>query len=114
MQKIKFRAWKESAPKGSQMYSWKEIQELDMNIFFHQPEKYKLMQSTSLYDKAGKEIYIGDLVVCYKEGEDLYEVLINDFSQIPVIDCNLGQENLYKCHEKMTVVGNIHDEMLYY
>ena len=111
MQTIKFRAWEESAIKGLQMYSWKEIQELSMNAFFIKGDpqgRYKLMQFTGLHDKNLKEIYIGDLVY-YGEDEFPYEVLINDFSQIPVIDSDLGQENLCKCHGKVKVVGNIHE-----
>jgi len=93
------------------MYSWKEIQELSMNAFFQKSDpqgKYKLMQFTGLHDKNLKEIYIGDLVYC-GEYEFPYEVMINDFSQIPVIDSELGQEFLYKVNGKLKVVGNVHE-----
>ena len=73
-----------------------------------QQDNFTFLQFTGLHDSNLKEIYIGDLVYC-GEYEFPYEVMINDFSQIPVIDSELGQEFLYKVNGKLKVVGNVHE-----
>ncbi|WP_170211242.1 YopX family protein [Robertmurraya siralis] len=71
-------------------------------------ETVEVMQFTGLHDRAGSEIYIGD-VVQLGNYEQPYEVMVNDYMQIPVIDNDLGQENLFKIHKNCRVIGNIYD-----
>jgi uncharacterized phage protein (TIGR01671 family) len=66
----------------------------------------EVTQFTGLKDKKGKEIYIGDLV---SFEESVYEIIINDFMQIPVLDSGSGQDYLYKWHDKIEVIGNVYE-----
>ena len=107
MQNIKFRFFREKVKEmvygfqGCQLTYVLDLWESEIHV--SEP-----MQFTGLHDINLKEIYIGDLVYC-GEYEFPYEVMINDFSQIPVIDSELGQEFLYKVNGKLKVVGNVHE-----
>jgi uncharacterized phage protein (TIGR01671 family) len=86
-------------PKENKAIAFANVVQIDINT---------LGEYTGLLDRSGKEIYIGDIVKLGDHDEP-YEVIINDFMQIPVIDNNLGQENLYKIYRNCRVIGNIFD-----
>lgn len=109
MREIKFRAWDEEENK---MIEWNDTFFSDMSpvtrwssyfSFIEMP----LMQFTNFYDVNDKEIYIGD-VVEHEDGSR-YEVTINDFMQIPVLDNESGQGKLYEHYYKVTVIGNVYE-----
>lgn len=73
------------------------------------PDRFESPQFfTGKYDSLNKPIYFGDLIK-FEDIDDPYEVIINDFMQIPVVDNDLGQMGLHKCHNVITVVGNIYE-----
>ena len=69
--------------------------------------RFIYQQWTGLKDKNGKDIYISDLVK--NQDGNIYEVIINDFMQIPVIDSELGQGALFNHHYQCEVIGNIYE-----
>lgn len=76
------------------------------HVSIHKPQQY-----TGLPDKNGEKIFIGDLVK-FEGIDELYEVIINDFTQIPVVDSDRGQIELYKCHKEIEVITNIIEQSL--
>lgn len=103
MREIKFRAWDTTNKKFTKdimidlvgnvycndrlnIYSqWREV----VNI--------KLMQSTNLFDKNGKEIFEGDIVKRFEEDEQPGQVIWNDFN------CRAWNE------KDLEIIGNIYE-----
>lgn len=122
MREIKFRAWDYEDKKMWQVISiseehWDESKHVLMCDFGENPLKketdirqsftYELMQYTGLKDKNGKEIYEGDIV---KIGDyPVYEITINDFTQMHVIDNEMGMEELWKSNKVCKIIGNIYE-----
>lgn len=115
MNNLKFRAWDEDnkemiyevgiTPEGIP-YSIPDYAEAS-DQFNYYPSCHK-MQFTGLFDRSGKEIYIGD-VVKLGNYDKPYEVMINDLMQTPVIDNETGQEDLFKVNKNCRVIGTIYD-----
>jgi uncharacterized phage protein (TIGR01671 family) len=128
MSDVKFKIWNYDTNKFVNIQGvseWLETEDIGFNGYT-EPEKHgytidistyenvEFLMFTGLHDKKGHEIYVGDIVAL--EGEttegffrtDHYEILINDFSKIPVIDSPRGQEHLYKVNQQCKVVGNIY------
>lgn len=103
MNNLKFRAFD-----GGEMeyFDLEDIYHNKVNPF-HGVRDVPIMQFTGHTDKNGKEIYIHD-VIKFSEIDFPYEVIINDFMQIPVVDNELGQMRLHECHSIIEVVGNIY------
>jgi uncharacterized phage protein (TIGR01671 family) len=123
---IKFKAWD---IESKHMLSWEEIlDEIEsegFSMFDHifRQDHYILMQFTGLFDKNGKEIYEGDIVVSWFEYGDDFGISIGEmektrpyvieykhapldqaigFSYFPC----MGQENY---SEYIEIIGNIHE-----
>ena len=112
MRELKFRQWTTGWASGTdRMIYLGDMHDED----FTTCQDGVIMQYTGLHDKNGKEIYIGDVVSI--EGEttegfyrkDNYEVTINNFTQIPVIDSHRGQMELHKCFKVVEVIGNVYE-----
>lgn len=105
MRKIKFRAWdKENKEMVEVELLGKEVL-LYKNGEWENIENYEIMQFTGLYDKNGREIYEGDIVECFNNGNSYVSFrggvygLVSDYSFIPFSDV----------HGKMKVIGNIYE-----
>jgi uncharacterized phage protein (TIGR01671 family) len=70
-------------------------------------EWYIIIQYTGLKDKKGNEIYEND-IVSYED--NVYQVIVNESMQIPVLESEVGQVPLYKCNNEIEVVGNIFED----
>lgn len=59
---------------------------------------------TGLKDSQGEEIRLGQYVV-FPDSDVVYEVTINPFNGLPVVDSELGQEMLTNCHSIVRVIN---------
>ena len=103
MREIKFRAWnKENKEMVEVELLGKEVL-LYKNGEWENIENFEVMQFTGLYDKNGREIYEGDIVECFNNGNSYVSFkggvygLISNYGFIPFSDV----------HGKMKVIGNI-------
>lgn len=105
---IKFRAW---AIEENEMLKDVSIENdtWDMlNEFLkYTRDEVIYMQYTGLKDKKGNEIYENDIV---SFEDNVYQVVVNEFMQIPVVDSEVGQVPLYKCNKEIEVTGNIFED----
>src|SRR5699024_49164 len=110
MREIKFRAWITDYALMTDVnfmnIDYKEIVVMiDENDYEFNCGEYELMQYTGLKDKNGTEIYEGDIVECFVNGNSHVSFkggaygLIFDYSFIPFSDV----------HGEMKVIGNIYE-----
>jgi len=98
MREIKFRAWDKDIKKMLEVNFYQYI--FFQYLHYTYPQDNTLMQFTGLFDKEGKEIYEGDIVIeGYKGKYGTYEVKWN------VKGFNLGSED----GDEYEVIGNIYE-----
>ena len=114
MGEIKFRAWSESKKAMYRVLGYSDIEQ----CFFVQGKgrgkaplaDIVLMQYTGLKDKNGKEIYVGDIVLCKihdKEYMGLVEYT-NTYGFYYLSGMGRSDTELWGCNERK-VIGNIYE-----
>lgn len=119
----KFRAWLKEEKRMTDVremrFMYDEVYLISDVTDFYAYEEFKLMQSTGLRDKNGREIYEGDIVK-YKYGVNTFTEVVTydkDFAGFGLIDDDgygggvftFGELAEDICFSSLEVVGNIYE-----